>query len=93
MKLAIIAALATIALATPAVAADQARQQTRDPSTHVDGAAPTQDRLRTRDMTHTASQEATRERSRAMTGGGSGKASGGGTGAGGGSGSAYRGGR
>jgi hypothetical protein len=77
--------LSALLLATPVLAQDQTRQQTRDPSTHVDGASPTQQRDRTRDLTHTASQDSARERSRAMSGGGAAKGSGAGGGAGGGS--------
>jgi len=93
MNLKTVLALSAIALATPALADDQTRQQTRDPSTHVDGATPKQDRTRTRDTTHQASQDMARERSRSMSGSGAGKASGSGGGSGGGSGSGYRGGK
>lgn len=95
MTLKTVLTLAALALATPALAADQTRQQTRDPSTHVDGATPSQDRTRTRDTTHQASQDMARERTRSMNGSGAGKASGagGGIGSGGGSGSGYRGGK
>ena len=86
MTLKTVLTLSALLLATPALAADQTRQQTRDPSTHVDGATPTQDRTRTRDTTHQASQDMARERSRSMNGGGAGKA-------GGGSGGGYRGGK
>ncbi|MEI7702986.1 MAG: hypothetical protein WCK73_00155 [Deltaproteobacteria bacterium] len=88
-------ALAAVALlvAAPTFAADQIRQQTRDPASHVDGATPTQDRTRTRDTTHQASQDASRERSRSMSGSGASKGSGAGGGTGSGSGSAYRGGK
>jgi hypothetical protein len=83
--------VSALLLATPALAGDQVRQQTRDPSTHVDGSSATRDRTRTRDTTHQASQDMARERSRSMGGGGAGKGSGAGTG--GGSGSGYRGGK
>ena len=85
--------LSAFLVAVPAIAQDRTRQQTRDPSTHVDGAGPTQDRTRTqtRDATHQASQDMARERSRTMSGGGAGK--GGGAGTGGGSGSGYHGGK
>jgi hypothetical protein len=94
MSLKTLLTLSALFLAVPAFAQDQTRQQTRDPSSHVDGAAPTQQRDRTRDQTHEASQDRSRERSRSMSGG-AGKGSGAGTGggSGGGSGSAYRGGR
>lgn len=93
MSLKTVVTLSAILLATPALAADQTRQQTRDPATHVDGATPTQDRTRTRDATHQASQDMARERSRSMNGSGAGKAAGAGGGNGGGSGSGYRGGK
>lgn len=87
-----IAALAALLLAVPALASDQARQQTRDPSTHVDGSAtPQRDQTRdqTRDRLRDGSHAASQERTRAMKGSGGGQ----GTGAGGGSGNAYRGGK
>jgi hypothetical protein len=83
--------LSALLLATPALAGDQTRQQPRDPSTHVDGSSATQERTRTRDTTHQASQDMARERSRSMSGSGAGKGSG--TGNGGGSGSGFRGGK
>ncbi len=95
MSLKTVVTLSALLLATPALAGDQTRQQTRDPATHVDGATPTQDRIRTqtRDATHQATQDMARERSRSMNGSGAGKASGAGGGNGGGSGSGYRGGK
>ncbi|MEI7706552.1 MAG: hypothetical protein WCK73_18365, partial [Deltaproteobacteria bacterium] len=44
-------AVAAILLASPTLAEDQARKQTRDPATHVDGATPTQQRDRINDAT------------------------------------------
>ena len=95
MTLKTLLTLSALLVAVPAIAQDQTRQQTRDPSTHVDGAGPTQDRTRTqtRDATHQASQDMVRERSRSMSGGGAGKGAGAGLGNGGGRGSGYHGGR
>jgi hypothetical protein len=93
MTLKTLLALSAIALATPALAEDQTRQQdrVRDPSTHVDGSTASQQRTRTRDTTHEAAQEGARERSRSMNGAGGGKGSGSGGATG--SGSGYRGGK
>ena len=95
MTLKTLLTLSALLVAVPAIAQDRTRTQTRDPSTHVDGAGPTQDRTRTqtRDATHQASQDMVRERSRSMSGGGAGKGAGAGLGNGGGSGSGYHGGR
>jgi hypothetical protein len=87
-------ALATLLLAAPAVAQDQTRQQTRDPSTHVDGATPTQQRDRTmqQDRLRDGSGSGSQARNRAM---GSMGSAGGSRGSGGGSGGSggYRGGK
>ncbi len=95
MTLKTLLTLSALLVAVPAIAQDQTRQQTRDPSTHVDGATPTKDQTRTqtRDGSHQASQDMARERSRSMSGGGAGKGSGSGGGNGAGSGSGYRGGK
>ncbi len=95
MSLKTLLTLSALLVAVPAIAQDQTRQQTRDPSTHADGATPAKDQTRTqtRDASHQASQDMTRERSRSMSGGGAGKGSGSGGGNGGGSGSGYRGGK
>jgi hypothetical protein len=86
----ILAALAAVTLAGPALAQTQTQQQdrVRDPSTHVDGTTTPQ-RDQTRDRLHDSSSDRSRERSRAMNGGGSGKGGSGGSG----NGSGYRGGR
>jgi hypothetical protein len=85
MSLKTILTLSALLLATPVLAQDQTRQQTRDPSTHLDGSTASPDRTRARDATHQASQDMARERSRSMSGSGASKGSGAGTG--------YRGGR
>ena len=93
MNLKTVLTLSALLLATPVLAQDQTRQQTRDPSTHVDGSTAKQDRTRTRDTTHQASQDMARERSRSMSGSGASKGSGAGAGNGSGSGTGYRGGK
>ena len=94
MTLKTLLTLSALLVAVPAIAQDQTRQQTRDPSTHVDGATPTQDRTRTDPRRHPPGvpghgpgAQPLDERS------GAGKGSGSGGGNGGGSGSGYRGGK